>query len=95
MDQKHIFAANVLLDLDECFAIRKSIDGAFAQFNADGIGDGLRERRIGTAGKNLHRIILTIFKNKKTSPTGPGNVDGTLNGIRLGAKGKFRSRPRR
>ena len=60
MDQKDIFAADVLFDFHERLAIREGADRALAQVEADGFGNRARERRIGRASKNFHDLVFIM-----------------------------------
>ena len=39
LNQEDVFAADILLDLDERLAVRERTDRAFPQFDADGLAD--------------------------------------------------------
>ena len=69
LDNEHVFAANVLLDFDECLAVGKRRDSAFAHFDADVFTNGLRQRWIGSAAKNFHAAseIRVARKEKPAS----------------------------
>ena len=54
LDDENVLAADIFLDFDECLAVGKGRDGAFAQLHADGGGNAFGQRLIGSAGKNLH-----------------------------------------
>jgi hypothetical protein len=44
LDDKHVLAAHVLLDLDERLAVRERADVAFAELDADVIANRMRQR---------------------------------------------------
>ena len=52
----HILAPDIFVDLHERLAVRKRVDGAFPQLDANTLADGLREFLIGCAGKYFHKM---------------------------------------
>ena len=71
MDQKDIFAADVLFDLHESLPIREGADRAFAQLCSDGFSNGAGERRVGRASKNFHELVLFMGPDRA-----PHRIDG-------------------
>ena len=57
LNDKHIFAPDVLFDFDERLAVGEGGDSAFADLDPDIVANGLGQRRIGCAAKNLHDAL--------------------------------------
>ena len=66
MDNEDIFAAHIFLDFYERLAVGKRLNGRFPQFNSDISADGLGQRSVGGAAKNLHKISVLSLKQKPT-----------------------------
>jgi hypothetical protein len=62
LDDKNVLAPDIFLDFDERFAVGKRLDGALAQLNADISGNVGCQRRIGVAGKKLHKLFVNCRK---------------------------------
>jgi hypothetical protein len=54
LDDEHVLAAYVLLDLDEHFHVRKAPDLGLGQGKVEIGGDGFRQRTIGISRNELH-----------------------------------------
>ncbi len=66
LDQKDILAADILLDLDESFPVRKRFDRGFPQLGANISADGLSQRTVGRTAENLHKATILSLKAKPT-----------------------------
>jgi hypothetical protein len=58
LDDEDVGAADVFLDFDEDFHVRKPANGGLGQRQMQPIGDFLRQHRIGIAGHELDRAVL-------------------------------------
>jgi hypothetical protein len=65
LDDEHVLAANIFLDLHKRFAVGKWNDIAFAQFAADGFANGPGQGFIGGAAKYFHESIVFLVKTEK------------------------------
>jgi hypothetical protein len=90
LHQEDIFPADIFLDLDECFAIRKRTHRAFAELNADRFADGISQRLIGCPAKYFHATVSS--KQKTTQAVVPTKWARTLTPETFGAR-NFRHEP--
>jgi len=56
LNDEDIVSANVVLEFDEGFAVRKGSDGGLAKWDLDSGGDPLRQFAVGVAGKDLQLV---------------------------------------
>ncbi len=56
LDDEHFLAAHVLFDSHKRLAIGKRLDGALAEFAADGFANGASQRFVRCAAKNFHKV---------------------------------------
>jgi hypothetical protein len=61
LDDEHVFAAHIFLDLHKRLAVGKRLDGAFAELAADGFANGPGQRFIRCAAENFHELMVFVF----------------------------------
>lgn len=89
LNDVNIFAAHVFLDFDESLAVGKGADGALAELDADRLGDGFGQRRVGRSTENLHN---NNAEKKKTTGSGWLSLRwGDFSGGAFGGKEIYRN----
>jgi len=65
LDDEHVFAAHIFLDLHKRLAVGKRLDGAFAELAADGFANGPGQRYIRRAAENFHELMVVLVETEK------------------------------
>jgi len=70
LDDEHVLAAHVFVDLDEGFTVGEGFDGSSAHLDPDVSTDGPGEGFVCGAAKNLHKPVTINGSNEKATHTG-------------------------
>lgn len=62
LNDENILAANVFLNFDKCFSIRKGADGTASKFEIDARAYRTSQGRIGGSAKYFHDAIRVLWK---------------------------------